>query len=235
MIIDRTGEAVAKAKEIVVALLRIGDELAAALAMQLNEFIPWMEKIVDVASRRFDGEKVPNTEKVFSLFEPHTELIKKGKLSKPFELGHLVFLSSTRERFIVDCMLFEISPPETTLLPVVIERHEELYGTKPKYVAMDKGCHPGNEAMEDLLDDYEDEVEFLGIPSRVNDFGDEEMKHAQRFRAGIEGTISFLKRSFGLSRCVFKGFRGFCRFVGSDVFCHNLLTMVRADLASPGG
>jgi len=235
IIIDRTGEAVAKAKEIAAALWRTGNELAVAFAVQLNEFIPWMEQIVSVARRRFGGEKVPNTEKVFSLFEPHTELIIKGKWNKPFELGHLVWFSSTREKFIVDWDACEISPPESTLLSGVIERHEELYGAKPKNVAMDKGWHPGKEVMEDLLDEYEGEVDFLGVPAKLQDFGDEEMGRFQRFRAGIEGTISFLKRSFGLSRSVFKGFRGFCRFVGSGVFCHNLLTMIRSDLALRDG
>ena len=234
-IINRTGEAVGKAVAIVAALLKIGDEQMTALATQLNEFVPWMEQIVSVARRRWGGEKVPNEEKVFSLFEWHTELIKKGKQSKPIEFGHLVWLSQTREKFILFCEACEISPPENTLLPVAIERQEELYGEKPKNVAADKGFHPGKDELEDLLDDYEGEVEFLGVPSRTDDFGDEEMKHAQRFRAGIEGTISFLKRSFGLSRCVFKGFRGFCRFVGGAVFCHNLLTMVRADLAAADG
>jgi hypothetical protein len=118
------------------------------------------------------------------------------------------------------------------LIPVTMDRHEELFGAKPKNAAMDKGFHPGKEEFEDLLDEYEDDVEYLGVPAWINDFGDEEMNRFQRFRAGIEGTISFLKRSFGLSRCVFKGFRGFCRFVGSGVFCHNLLTMIRADLAA---
>jgi len=235
MIINRTGEAVGKAQAIVAALLKIGNEVATALATQLNAFIPWMEQIVSVARRRWSGEKVPNEEKVFSLFERHTELIIKGKQHKPLEFGHLVWLSQTREKFILFCEACEISPPETTLLREAIERQEELYGEKPKNVAADKGIHPGKEEMEDLLEEYEGEVEYLGVPSRTNDFGDNEMGCAQRFRAGIEGTISFLKRSFGLSRCVFKGFRGFCRFVGGAVFCHNLLTMVRADLALPDG
>jgi len=81
-IIERTGEAVVKAKEIVTCLLGIGDDLATAFGTQLNEFLPWMEKIVSAAKRRFDGEKVPNREKVFSLFEPHTELIQKRKAKR---------------------------------------------------------------------------------------------------------------------------------------------------------
>ena len=71
------------------------------------------------------------------------------------------------------------------MLPEVVERHEDQFGRKPFGIAMDKGCHPGKEAMEDLQDDYEDEVEFIGIPSRSNDFADEEMGRYQRFRVGV--------------------------------------------------
>ena len=231
-IISRTEEVVRKAKEIVRILNAEGSETAFVFAAELAGYVPVMEKIVSVARRRFDGEKVPNEEKVFSLFEPHTELIMKGKKNKSVEFGHLIFLTQTREKFITDCILSERSPSETTMLPEVVERHEEQFGRKPSGVAMDKGCHPGKEEMEYLLDEYEDEVEFIGIPSRSNDFGDEEMCRYQRFRAGIEGSISFLKRCFGLVRILFKGFRGFCQGVGSAVFCHNLLTMVRRELTA---
>ena len=118
------------------------------------------------------------------------------------------------------------------MLPEVVDRHEEQFGRKPSGIAMDKGCHPGKEEMESLLYEYEDEVEFIGIPSRSNDFADEEMGRYQRFRAGIEGSISFLKRCFGLTRVLFKGFKGFCQGVGSAIFCHNFLVMARQDLAA---
>jgi len=230
-IVSRTEDYVRKAGEIIRILNTQGSLVAAAFGAELSGYLPWMKKIVDVARRRLNGEKVPNDEKVFSLFEPHTELIRKGKKDKPVEFGHLIFLTQTREKFITDCIVREISPPESTMLPEVVERHEEHFGRKPKGIAMDKGCHPGREVMEDLRDEYEDEVEFIGIPARSNDFGDEEMGRYQRFRAGIEGSISFLKRCFGLVRIRFKGFKGFCRGVGLSVFCHHLLTMARKDLS----
>lgn len=116
------------------------------------------------------------------------------------------------------------------MFPEVMCRHEENFGGKPKGIAMDMGCHPGGEAMEDLRDEYEGEVEFFGVPARQNDFGDVEMSMYQRFRAGIEGSLSHLKRCFGLTRVRFKGFKGFCREVGLSIFCHNLKTMARKDL-----
>jgi len=80
------------------------------------------------------------------------------------------------------------------------------------------------------LNEYDDKVEYFGVPARLREFGDVLMSMFQRFRAGIEGTISCLKRAFRLSRCCFKGFRSFCSGVGSSIFCHNLLTMVRRDM-----
>ena len=230
-IISRTEEVVQKAEEIVQRLNANGSDAAIVFAAQLDAYIPFMKTIVSVARRRFNGEKVPNEEKVFSLFEPHTELIKKGKKDKPIEFGHLIFITQTREKFITDCILYEKSPPETTMLPEVVDRHEDQFGRKPVGIAMDKGCYPGKEKVEELKEDWEDDVECIGIPSRSNDFADEEMGRYQRFRAGIEGSISFLKRCFGLTRVLFKGFKGFCRGVGAAIFCHNILVMARRDLA----
>jgi len=231
-IISRTQDIVRKAAEIVKLLNAEGSTSAICFATELAGYLPTMQTIVSVARRRFAGETVPHAEKVFSLFEPHTELIKKGKKNKPVEFGHLIFLTQTREKFITDCILSERSPSETTMLGEVVERHEEQFGRKPLGIAMDKGCHPGKEEMEYLLHEYDDEVEFIGIPSRSNDFGDAQMSRYQRFRAGIEGSISFLKRCLGLTRVFFQGFRGFCQGVGSAIFCHNLLAMARRDLAA---
>jgi IS5 family transposase len=230
-IVSRTEIVVVKAEKIIRLLKAQGSDAALMFASELSGYLPWMQKIVDVARRRRNGEKVPHEEKVFSLFEPHTELVKKGKKNAPIEFGHLIFLTQTREKFITDCIVEERSPSETAMLPVVIERHEDMFGRKPLGIAMDKGCYPGRDKMDDLRDDYEEEMEFIGVPSRSNDFANEEMSCYQRFRAGIEGSISFLKRCFGLTRVYFKGFKGFCRGVGLSVFCHNLLVMARKELS----
>ena len=93
------------------------------------------------------------------------------------------------------------------------------------------GFHPKQEAFEALKEEYK-EVKYFGVPGRLREFGDVLMSTFQRWRAGIEGTISCLKHAFRLSRCCFKRFRSFCSGVGSAIFCHNLLTMVRQDRAS---
>jgi len=85
------------------------------------------------------------------------------------------------------------------------------------------------------VDEYDGKVNYFGVPGRLCEFGEALMSTFQRWRAGIEGTISCLKRVFRLSRCSFKGFKNFCSGVGSAIFCHNVLTMVRREMepASP--
>jgi IS5 family transposase len=231
-LIDRTGKALIKAKVIAKHLLESGNDDAIGIGLELSSFFPAMEKVVDVASRRQSGEKVPVEDKVFSIFEPHTELIQRGRRDQPIEFGHKIMLAQTRQRFISDYEVFELSPSDTTLLPEVVDRHHDLYRVFLLGLAADKGFYPGTEEFEDFLEEYEDKVDYVGVPSRLRALSDERMSIYQRWRAGIEGTISCLKRAFHLGRLLFKGFKNFSSGVGSAIFCHNLLTVVRMDEAT---
>jgi len=166
-------------------------------------------------------------ERVFSIFEPHVELIKRGKRSKPVEFGHSVLLSQTPEKFITDYEVMEKQVDDSQLTAVSIRRHEKLFGAPPEVVVGDKKFHPGKAVREEL----EKEVETLAIPRTLSDWGEVGMVAWQRFRAGIEGTISVLKRAFGLFRCLFRGFKSFESAVGLSIFCHNLVVLTRL---SPG-
>jgi len=229
-LIERTSQALVKAKHIAGILLESGHEMAIVIGIELSSYFPAMEKVVDVACRRYRGEKVPVEDKVFSIFEPHTELIQRGKRDKPIEFGHKIVLSETVEKFITDYEVFLKSPSDTKLLPQVVERHHKLFQEYPSGVAADMGFHPKQEEFEGLQKRYAGKVKYFGVPGRLREFGDVLMSTFQRWRAGIEGTISCLKRAFRLSRCCFKGFSSFCSGVGGSIFCHNLLTMVRQDM-----
>jgi len=163
-----------------------------------------------------------------SIFEPHTDLIVRGKLLKPIETGHQVLLSETPEKFITDYFVFNDSVSDSQLLPIVIKRHKEIYHEVMKILAADKGFHPGEDEMKKLCKTYK-EIEMIAVPARRSDYQDEKLVEQQQFRAGIEGTISCLKRAFRLARSYFHGFKGFCRSVGSAVFCHNLRTIARQE------
>jgi len=196
----------------------------AAIGQSLTERLPVMRQVARVARRRvFDGEKVPNADKVFSIFEAHTELIKRGRRGKPVEFGHKVLLTQSREKFITDYVVLEKNCVDSELLPLVLERHEERFGRLPESVAADKGFCPD----EDTYEEMEELVDYLGVPRRTRDFGDSMMGVWQQWRAGIEGTISCLKRAFRLARCCFRGFKNFASAIGSAVFCHNLTILAK--------
>ncbi|HUT93427.1 MAG TPA: transposase [Thermoguttaceae bacterium] len=195
-----------------------------AIGQSLTDLLPVMRQVARVARRRvFDGEKVPNADKVFSVFEAHTELIKRGRRGKPIEFGHKVLLTQSREKFITDYVVLEKNCTDDQLLPLVLERHEERFGRLPESVAADKGFCPD----EDTYEEMEELVDYLGVPRRIRDFGDAMMAVWQQWRAGIEGTISCLKRVFRLARCCLRGFKNFASAVGSAVFCHNLTILAR--------
>jgi IS5 family transposase len=136
--IERVEDILGKAEQFVtgtasstcVELLALG----AILAARLNV----MHQVAQVARRRqFDGEQVPNSDKVFSIFEPHTEPIKRGRRGRPIEFGHKVLLTESREKFITDYVVLEKNCSDNELLPLVLERHEQRYGSRPKSVAAD--------------------------------------------------------------------------------------------------
>jgi len=194
----------------------------AGLGLQLEAFVPSMQQVVDQASRtQLDGEKVPASERVFSIFEPHTELIKRGRRHKPVEFGHTVLLCQAPEKFITDYEVFEHRPADCDLTEKVIDRHERLFGEAPEVLAGDKGFCPDAETYEEL----QERVGTLAIPRRMRDFADAVMSGWQAFRAGIEGTISGLKRAFRLARCHFRTFSSFQASIGLGVFCHNLIVL----------
>jgi IS5 family transposase len=194
----------------------------AAVALELRSFLPPMQQVVDVARRvRVAGESVPACEKVFSIFEPHTELIMRGRRQKPVEFGHKVLLCETKEKFITDYEVYAQQQPDCDLTKPVIERHEKLFGERPVVLAADQGFCPEKSKFEELTK----LVEHLAIPRRMQDFLDKMLAHCQAFRAGIEGTISGLKRAFRWFRCFFRRFKGFARNVGLGVFCHNLIVL----------
>jgi len=193
-----------------------------AVALELQAYLPSMRTVAATARRaNVDGETVPASDRVFSLFEPHTELIMRGRRQKPVEFGHKVLLCETAEKFITDYEVYEKQQPDPDLTQPVIERHEKLFGERPKVLAADKGFCPEKSKYEELAK----LVANLAIPRRMQDFMDKVLASCQAFRAGIEGTISGLKRAFRWVRCFFRGFKGFARTVGLGVFCHNLIVL----------
>jgi IS5 family transposase len=209
-------------------------EVSAILTRLLSELEGYdelIEKVIDQASRRvLAGEKVPNAEKLFSLFEPHTELLIRGKVVKPIEFGHMILLQQVEEKFITGYQVFEHRPHDASLVDSILKRHRRTFGELPESFTADKGFY---QSMEKLcvLERTIPNVSIAKKGPRTEAETAREhhpiFRALQRFRAGIEGTISALKRVFKMSRCLYRSFRTFYSSVGAHVFAHNLIVLAR--------
>ncbi len=200
------------------------------LAARLIEFQQLGGHVVSQARRRVIlGESVPNEEKLFSVFEPHTELLIRGKAGKPIEFGHMIQIQQCQEKFITDYNVFDKRPAEPALLEPALTSHRLLFGSDPICLAADKGYFE-----QETIEKLRKRIATVSIAKKGNRTAaeierehDPIFRHAQRFRAGVEGSISFLKRVLGLARCFCKGWAHYQSAIGTSIFAHNLLILSR--------
>lgn len=200
-------------------------------AEELSRYLPLVARIVDQADRRvLKGETVPPDEKLYSLFEAHTELIVRGKAGKPIEFGHKILIAQTGEKFIHHYAVMEKKIEDTELLKPAVNAHKRLFGQYPDVLSTDKGFYESMQQIEGL----EEKIAVVSIAKkgrRTQAECQRETSEAfvagQRFRAGSEGSISVLKRAFKLGKCFFKGFKNYAASVGFAVLCHNLVLLTR--------
>jgi IS5 family transposase len=192
------------------------------VSAQMASYLGSINKVVQVAERVWiRGEVVPANERIFSLFEDHTELIKRGRRNKPVEFGHKILLGQTKEKFITQYSVMEKQIVDCKLPEQILREHEATFGKVPDELAADKGFCGDQETMAKLRE----RVKVVAIPQRLKDFTDDLFVRLQHFRAGIEGSISALKRVFGLLRCPYRGFKSFASHVGLGVFAYNLVVL----------
>jgi IS5 family transposase len=190
-------------------------------------------QVYDQTYRRvIQGESVPADQKVVSIFEEHTDVIVKDRRDTYY--GHKVCLTGGASNLILDCVVLEGNPADTDLVEQMLDRQKQFYGRYPLKVALDGGF-----ASKDNLSKAKErkikDVCFAkkrGLKETDMCRSEYVYKRLRRFRAGIESGISWLKRSFGLTRCTWKGFRAFKCYVLSSVVAANLLTMARKKLSS---
>ena len=197
----------------------------------LGHYLPLVKKIVDQADKRIlKGEKVPPDEKLYSLFESHTELIVRGKAGKPIEFGHKILIAQTAEKYIHHYQVMEKQIADKCLLVPAIDAHKGLFGYYPQVLTTDKGFY---ESMQQIVE-LEGKIPMVSIAKKgrrtqaeLERETSEAFIDGQRFRAGSEGSISVLKRAFKLGRCLFKGFKNYAASVGFAVLCHNLVLLTK--------
>jgi IS5 family transposase len=225
-LIGRVTWVAAVARQILGVLDKAGYE-----AELLSHYLPVVDKIIAQADQRvFQGVMPAADEKIYSLFEEHTELLKRGKAGKPIEFGHKILLAQTGEKFIHHYQVFPKRQEDQDLLEPTLKAHAKLFGFDPEVLATDKGFYKNMEQLVSL----EERITTVSIckkgrrnPQEYERESSEEFKDGQRFRAGCEGSISVLKRAFNLGKCLFKGFKNYAASVGCAVFCHNLVLLTR--------
>jgi IS5 family transposase len=197
----------------------------------LRHYRQLSQRVVDQARRRtLAGESVPNDEKLFSIFEPHTELLKRGKAVRNIEFGHMLQIQQVEGKFITGYEVFASKPVEARQLRPALKDHKALFGAYPDELSTDKGYAQNAQQLQSLADKIKQvAVSKAGHPSAADRRREHQpaFRRAQRFRAGIEGTISFLKRALGLARCLLKGWPRYAAGVGAALFAHNLLVLAR--------
>ena len=202
-------------------LAQSGNLVLRGLGAELAHYLPLTKTVCDTAERAgLKGETVPASDRIFSIFEEHAELIKRGKSRKPVEFGHAAWLAQNRSKFITDYEVMEEKIDDTELLEVITLRHKASFRKYPEVITADTGFR----AMPEEMDNVQKHVETVAVPGR----GQSRTKIKtcwHHFRAGIEGSISVLKRAFRLSICMYRGFKSFAAAVGMAVFCHNLLNL----------
>ncbi len=198
---------------------------AGALANEIEGYIDLTERVCDNARRRiFLGETVPNEEKIFSIFEPHTQLYKRGKAGKEVQFGRLVMVYEDAAGFIVHHYVLprEARDPDVVVGQTRITQ-ERLDG-KIESVSFDRGFHSPENQLELLKI-----VRHPCLPTRGSVQSVEqdrnatiEFRQSRQRHPGIESAIGALQAGNGLGRCVDRTEKGFERYIGMAVLGRNL-------------
>jgi transposase, IS5 family len=204
---------------------------AQAFIKEIRELLPKAEKVYDI-SRRHEilGESVPNKEKIFSIFEDHTDIIVKGK--REVEFGHKVNLAGGRSNLILDCRILDGNPSDSTLYWDVIDRLHDNYAIVPRDIVTDGGYASKdntsaaqrkgiiNIVFNKITGSLKNIVRSTNIETRL-----------KKWRSGIEAVISNLKRGFELFRCEWKTRARFDAKIYWNVIAYNIRVMTGALLA----
>jgi IS5 family transposase len=202
------------------------------LADTLGRVVPLVQHVIAQTTRRvIQGEAVPAPEKVVSLFEPHTAIIRKGKPGKPTEFGRVLWLDEVEGGIISRYAVLEGNPTEDAQLPPSLDHHRRVFKRPPRLLAADRGVH--STANERYATTHGVKQVVLPKPGaksakRIAHEQQRWFRQGHNWRSGIEGRISGLKRRQKLDRCRYHGTAGMERWVGWGVITHNLRVIAQA-------
>ena len=211
------------------------DATAQRLSAALQHTAPLVEQVIDQAVRRvLNGENVPASDKLVSLFEPHTAIVRRGKAHVPAEFGRKIMLDEVDGGLITRYAVMVGNPPDAPELPTSLAHHQACFEQVPSVLTADRAFFTLDN--DHLAHDLR--IRSIALP-RSGPLTPEArqrrhraaFRRAYRWRAGIEGRISVLKRRFGLDRCRYHSEAGMERWVGWGLLAHNLRQISRSVVA----
>ena len=226
-----TDQTLAWAEQTQQQLQKRAEQRAKRLAETLAHFVPLVEQVIQQATRRIvQGEQVPASEKIVSLFEEHTDIIRRGKESRPVEYGHKVWLNEVEGGLVSHYRLLEGNPSDEQQWKPSLKAHLKTFHQPPHQASGDRGLF--SEENEQLAHDLG--VKRVILPKRgYRSKARLKLEHkpwfvkGRHWHAGVEGRISVLKRAHTLGRCLAHGLTGFHSWIGWGVIAGNLAVLGR--------
>ena len=208
----------------------LADMAIGEIRKEIERYCGLGSRVIDQARRRvLHGEQVLNAQKIYSIFEPHTDLIKRGKVRTPIEFGHKVFLAESAQGLITQYEVLKGNPSDEVHVVPSLQRHKQAFGRAPELYGSDRGFF----SEQNVTSCTRHGVKVVCIPQRGGRKTPEreaceksaEFKEGQRFRAGIEGRISVLFRGRGMKRCLAEGAERFELWIAAAVLANNLMNI----------
>ena len=229
------GQAKRFSSEIARGVKRSSDVLKQAalqgLKIEIDSMAETIGKVVSQTKARVFGGDVHVEGKILSVFETSTEVIRKGKASKPTEFGKMVKIQEAENQIVIEFEVYDQKPNDSDLLVSSIEVHQERMGRTPELIAADAGFY----SAKNVAAAEERGVKRVSVPNRSTKSKVRReiqkkrwFKKGQKWRTGCEGRISLLKRRHGLRRSLYKKAAGMKRWVGLGVIADNLINIGKA-------
>jgi transposase, IS5 family len=230
-LLEMTQKTIESARRIQKQLQKLPEKKAKRLAQTLETFLPRAEQVVDQTTRRIlQGEQVPASEKIVSLFEEHTDIICRGKESRPVEYGHKIWLNAVEGGLVSHYRILDGNPRDADQWKPSLKAHLKTFHQVPQQASGDRGLY--SEPNEQLAHDLGVKKVILPQPGYRSKA---RLKHEHKawfvkgrhWHAGVEGRISVLKRAHDLGRCLAHGLKGFQCWVGWGGIAGNLAVLGR--------
>lgn len=220
-----------QATEVSQALQSQASPQAKRLQTVFETFIPRAKQVIDQTTRRvLHGEQVPAAEKIVSIFEPHTDIIRRKKAGKPTEFGHKVWFDEVEGGIISDFRLLDGNPSDDTQWQPALENHLQQFSRPPDQASADRGVHSAdNQRLAQKLKVKRIILPKPGYKSKKQQALEKQpwFKRGRRWHNGVEGRISVLKRRNGLDRARYHGQDGFASWVAWGVIANNCCSIAK--------